>query len=87
MEFRTVSNNVNFKITGISLEFVTVVNPADNLLNFELTGLDGDGDTTTDAFTVNVMAGTIGNDTIITGGDADKCPRGRQRHDKRRRWR
>ena len=73
----TVSNNVNFKITGISLEFTTVVNPADNLLNFALTGLDGDGDSTSDAFTVNVMAGTSGNDTISTGSTMTiKCPAG-----------
>ena len=45
-------------------------------MNFELTGVDGDGDTTTDAFTVNVMAGTIGNDTISTGGDADQVSTG-----------
>ncbi|WP_206532446.1 Ig-like domain-containing protein [Mesorhizobium sp. M7D.F.Ca.US.004.01.2.1] len=76
VEFKAITNNVNFKITGISLEYTTTVNPADNVLQFQLTGKDGDGDTATDAFAVNVMAGTAGNDTIVTGSANDQVSGG-----------
>ncbi|WP_352521955.1 MULTISPECIES: type I secretion C-terminal target domain-containing protein, partial [unclassified Mesorhizobium] len=76
VEFKATTNNVNFKITGISLEYTTTVDPADNVLQFQLTGKDGDGDTATDGFTVNVMAGTDGNDTIATGSTDDQVSGG-----------
>lgn len=76
VEFDILSKNVNAKITGVTLEYTTTVNPADSLLTFELTGTDGDGDEATDPFTVNVMAGTSGNDTITTGSDDDQISGG-----------
>jgi Ca2+-binding RTX toxin-like protein len=70
------SNNINFKITGLSLEFSTIQNPADDLLHFNLTGQDFDSDTATAGFTVNVMAGTSGDDHITTGSNDDQVSGG-----------
>ena len=71
-----VQGNLTWKITGLALEFTTTLNPADDLLNFTLTGQDGDADSASDDFTVNVMAGTSGNDTIISGSDDDQVSGG-----------
>ncbi|MBN7763057.1 VCBS domain-containing protein, partial [Nitratireductor aquibiodomus] len=76
VEFDILSKNVNAKITGVTLEYTTTVDPADSLLNFELTGADSDGDEATDPFTVNVMAGTSNDDTITTGSDNDQISGG-----------
>ncbi|MCP1834223.1 hypothetical protein J2R76_002560 [Bradyrhizobium sp. USDA 4532] len=65
------ANNFNFKVDGVSVEYTTTVNPADNDLQFALTGKDGDGDSATASFDVNVLAGTAGNDTITTGSADD----------------
>jgi Ca2+-binding RTX toxin-like protein len=69
--YSNVADNFNFKITGVQLEYTTTVSPADNLLNFTVTGVDGDSDTAIANFTVNVIAGTTGNDTLFTGANAD----------------
>ncbi len=76
VEFDIVSSNVNAKITGVSLGYTTTVNPADSQLAFELGGRDADHDTATASFTVDVMAGTAGNDVISTGAAADQISGG-----------
>jgi VCBS repeat-containing protein len=69
--FHAISNNVNFKVTGITLEYDSNLNPPDQQLNFNLTGADADADTATAGFSVNVIAGTSGDDTLFTGNAAD----------------
>jgi Ca2+-binding RTX toxin-like protein len=69
-------SNLTWKIEGLSLEFTTILNPADDLLNFALTGQDGDADSASDDFTVNVMAGTGAPDTIVTGSTDDQVSGG-----------
>jgi T1SS-143 domain-containing protein len=66
----------NMKITGVALSYTTTINPADQLLNFQLTGTDADGDKASDAFTVTVMAGTSGDDNITTGSSNDQVSGG-----------
>ncbi|MEI3853986.1 MULTISPECIES: DUF5801 repeats-in-toxin domain-containing protein, partial [unclassified Ensifer] len=77
VEFDIVdSKNVTAKVEGVSLEYTTVVDPADSQLTFDLKGSDADKDTATASFIVNVMAGTAGDDTISTGASADRISGG-----------
>ncbi|WP_020157975.1 retention module-containing protein [Methylobacter marinus] len=71
VELIPVSKNVNLKITGIEVGYTNVIDPADNPLNFNLNGVDGDGDVATAHFTVNLMSGTAGDDIITTGAGDD----------------
>jgi hypothetical protein len=65
------TNNMNFKITGMSVEYTQPIDPSDMNLQFTATGVDNDGDTVSDGFTVNLIAGTSGNDTLLTGSAND----------------
>jgi Ca2+-binding RTX toxin-like protein len=76
VELIPVTKNVTLKVTGIEVTFVTNVAPDDDKLDFTLTAHDGDGDTATAGFSVNVMAGTAGNDTLFTGNGADSVSGG-----------
>src|SRR4029079_9277795 len=48
----------------------------DDKLDFTLTAHDGDGDSATASFSVNVLAGTAGNDTLLTGNGVDSVSGG-----------
>jgi Ca2+-binding RTX toxin-like protein len=74
--FTPITNNANFKITGITLEYTQPLAPSDQQLNFSVSGVDGDGDKATDSFTVTLIAGTAGNDNLITGNTADEVSGG-----------
>ena len=52
VEFGAVSKNVNFKITGIGLDYEVITPPGDYSYSFELVAKDGDSDTAADQFTV-----------------------------------
>jgi hypothetical protein len=65
------TNNMNFKITGMSVEYTQPIDPSDMNLQFTATGVDNDGDTVSDGFTVNLIADTSGNDTLLTGSAND----------------
>ena len=65
------SSNMNFKITGLSVEYSQPVDPADQTLQFTAGATDSDGSTASDSFTVNLLAGTAGNDTLSTGNSND----------------
>jgi hypothetical protein len=65
------TNNMNFKITGMSVEYTQPIDPSDMNLQFTATGVDNDGDTVSDGFTVNLIAGTSGDDTLLTGSAND----------------
>ena len=71
VELIPVSNNVTLKVIGIEVGYSTTIDPTDLPLDFSLTGLDNDGDSVTADFTVNLLGGTSGNDTITTGSDND----------------
>ncbi len=71
VELIPVQNNINLKITGFEVTYTTAAEKADNLLHFSLTGVDGDGDSATTTFAVNIMAGTIGNDVIFGSSSAE----------------
>ncbi|MDD2895922.1 MAG: hypothetical protein PHG81_07860, partial [Aliarcobacter sp.] len=57
------------KVTGISMDYTTTIDPSDIPLQFNLEGEDSDGDAATANFNVILMSGTEGNDTITTGSD------------------
>jgi Ca2+-binding RTX toxin-like protein len=71
-----VDSNVTLKVTGFEVGYTSVIDPADNPLDFSLTGVDADGDAATADFTVTVLAGTDGNDTITTGSGDDSVSGG-----------
>ena len=52
VEFGAVSKNVNFKITGIGLDYEVITPPGDYSYSFELVAKDGDSDAAADQFTV-----------------------------------
>jgi Ca2+-binding RTX toxin-like protein len=60
-------SNSNFKITGMSVEYTQPIDPSDMNLQFTATGVDTDGDIVSDSFNVNLIAGTAGNDNLLTG--------------------
>jgi Ca2+-binding RTX toxin-like protein len=65
------TNNMNFKITGMSVEYTQPIDPSDMNLQFTATGVDNDGDVVSDSFNVNLIAGTADNDTLLTGSTND----------------
>jgi hypothetical protein len=65
------TDNMNFKITGMSVEYTQPIDPSDMNLQFTATGVDNDGDIVADGFNVNLIAGTSGNDNLLTGNTND----------------
>jgi hypothetical protein len=65
------TSNMNFKITGMSVEYTQPIDPSDMNLQFTATGVDNDGDTISDSFNVNLISGTSGDDTLLTGETND----------------
>jgi Ca2+-binding RTX toxin-like protein len=65
------TSNMNFKITGLSVEYTLPIDPSDMNLQFTATGVDSDGDTISDSFDVNLISGTSGDDTLLTGETND----------------
>ncbi|MDP3335153.1 MAG: type I secretion C-terminal target domain-containing protein, partial [Rhodoferax sp.] len=65
------TNNINFKITGMSVEYTQPIAPSDMNLHFIATGVDNDGDIVSDSFNVNLIAGTSDNDNLLTGNTND----------------
>ena len=70
-------DNFNYKVNGISIEYSTVLNLTDDLLNFTLTGQDADGDTTTDTLSITLedpnlfIVGSNANDTAGGASGSD----------------
>ena len=76
IEFSPTSNNVNFKVTSVSIEYTQPVDPSDMHFNFTATVKDSDGSQDADSFTVNVLAGTAGNDVLSSGATNDQLSGG-----------
>ncbi len=76
VDMQPTSNNVTMKVTGVELSYTHTVDPADIALQFNLTGLDHDGDSASDPFTVTLISGTSGNDTIVTSTGNDQITGG-----------
>ncbi|WP_348943970.1 retention module-containing protein [Chitinibacter sp. FCG-7] len=76
VELIPVTNNVTLKVIGITVGYTETIDPDDNLLNFSLTGIDADNDSAVANFTVNLMSGTSGNDTLTFGSGNDQISAG-----------
>jgi len=61
---------VTWKVDGISVDYYKSISANDTSYDFTLTGQDGDGDTASASFTVDVGVGTAGDD-ILRGGASD----------------
>ncbi|WP_157314270.1 retention module-containing protein [Chitinibacter sp. GC72] len=76
VELIPISNNVTLKVIGITVGYTETIDPDDNLLNFSLKGIDADNDSAVANFTVNLMSGTSGNDTLTFGSGDDQISAG-----------
>ncbi len=57
----------NIKVVDFSIGLSVEQNVGDYAYDFEASIIDGDGDIASDTFTVDVLAGTAGDDNIVTG--------------------
>lgn len=66
----------NIKVIDFSIALSVEQNVGDYAYEFEASTTDGDGDVASDAFTVDVLAGSSGDDTIVTGNLDDSVSGG-----------
>ncbi|WP_343773612.1 type I secretion C-terminal target domain-containing protein, partial [Marinobacterium sediminicola] len=65
------SGNTTMKIVGVSMEYTESIDPSDMALEFDMTAKDADNDVDVGSFTVDLLSGTAGNDTIVSGNSDD----------------